>query len=258
MLIKYLTDLVTVAFPKAWIIAEVIVALIQAGVFFIQRISPQLLEPSVASDYLMLAPLGIFLLIAGCRLVYAPYKIYLKQQKAIMTCEDDSKPQLEFIFKAGDEPYEHTEPAGIAGPAQGLFRVGVRNKGKRRLESCEVKLLRMTKILNINLPIHLKQRHDNPAPPHLDATGHIAHSVYKTTFPLSGGGEEHIDVAELNERAGGSEINLCYAESSSKAVRKIPRDEYVLTLLASADLGDPCEQDFILSVENGLLRLRMK
>ena len=67
MLIKYLTDLVTVAFPKAWIIAEVIVALIQAGVFFIQRISPQLLEPSVASDYLMLAPLGIFLLIAGCR-----------------------------------------------------------------------------------------------------------------------------------------------------------------------------------------------
>jgi hypothetical protein len=75
---------------------------------------------------------------------------------------EDVKPRLEFVFEAGKEPFEHTEPALMTGKAIRIFRLGIRNDGNQRIENCSVKLWAMSNFMNVFLPMILKQRDDDP------------------------------------------------------------------------------------------------
>lgn len=122
--------------------------------------------------------------------------------------EELQRPKLKIHFQKGQEPYEHRDPSvDPDGRGQRIFRIAVENDSTAFLSRCTVKLQEMTPNRSPDLPVTLKQRHDNPPINTCDANS----MDYKQTFALSPHDKEYIDVAQLNEMNPNSQIQLCYA-----------------------------------------------
>mgnify|MGYP003393153957 CR=1 FL=1 len=216
--------------------------------FYGRMTASQMEAESVLSEILPGIIIFIILLLVAV-FVLAPVAIDRERRKNIASLnqqiahfQDRAASKIAFVFEE-NPPYTVLEKQVGDDLKIWLFRVGVKNIWNERLSDCSVKIT-VSPRGERYLSRPLKLASDNPP----DLVGYVAHHK---TFPINADDTELVDVVRVEQRKDTARIDICYAREGLRDISTdtglIGGDSWVLTLIATAEIGKQTGESFVIT-----------